>query len=93
MHSKQIIVFRKTQFLFNSLEKLLKFRVSLDPNKDRSGCRRTDHTLKNIDLLQEKLIEDPGISARNNCLEINKNTFNRIGKRNLKCHPIRKNYK
>ena len=46
---------------------------SLDLNKDRSGCRKTERTQENINLLQEKLIEDLRISAK-------KNTFNRITK-------------
>ena len=51
-------------------------------------------------ILHEKLTEDPRISARKNGLDISKNTFNRITRLNLKCHPYkmharkeRKNYK
>ena len=43
-------------------------RLSL--NKDRSSCRRTERTQENINLLQEKLIEDQRISARKNSLDI-----------------------
>ena len=39
--------------------------------------------------LQEKLIWDPRISARNNCLNISKSTFNRIPKRDFKWHPYK----
>ena len=43
----------------------------------------------NINLLQEKLIEDLRISARKNGLAIIKSTFNRVTKRGLKCHPFK----
>ena len=69
-------------------------------DKDRSGRRRTERTQENINLLQEKLIEDPRISARKNGLDISKSSFNRITKRDLKWYPYkmhvrneRKNYK
>ena len=48
---------------------------SLNLNKDR---RRTERTQENITFFQEKLIEDPRISARKNGLGISKSTFNRI---------------
>ena len=58
------------------------------------------HTQDNINLLQERLIEDPRISATENGLDISKSTFNRINKRDLKWHPNKmhvrkeiKNYK
>ena len=38
-------------------------------------------------LLQEKIIEDPRISASKNSLDISKSTFNRITKRDLEWHP------
>ena len=73
---------------------------SLNLNKDRSGRRRTERTQKNINLLKEKLIEDPRISVRKNGLDISKSTFNRITKNDLKQHPYKmhvrkesKNYK
>ena len=47
----------------------------LNLNKDRSG-RRTEGTQENIHFLQEKLIEDPRISARKNGLTISMITFN-----------------
>ena len=43
----------------------------------------------NINLLQEKLIEDLRISARKNGLAISKSAFNRVTKRGLKCHPFK----
>ena len=46
----------------------------------------TERTQENIAPLQEKLIEDPGISARKYSLDISKSTFNRITNRDLKCH-------
>ena len=49
---------------------------SINLNKDRSGRRRTERTQENINFLQEKLIEDPRISARKNSLDISKSTFN-----------------
>ena len=63
-------------------------RSSLDLNKDRSGRRRTECTYENITLLQEKLTEDPKISARKNGLDISKSTFNQITKRVRNCIPI-----
>ena len=57
---------------------------SLNQNKNRSGRRGTERRQENIDLLHEKLIEDPRMSARKNCLDISKSTFNRITKRDLK---------
>ena len=36
----------------------------LNLNKDRSGRRGTERTQENINFLQEKLIEDPRMSAR-----------------------------
>ena len=42
---------------------------SLYLNKDRSGHWRTERTQENINIIQEKLIEDPRISARKNGLE------------------------
>ena len=50
---------------------------------DRSDRRRTERTQENINLLQEKLIEDPRISDRKNGLDISKSTFNRITKLDL----------
>ena len=52
--------------------------LSLDSNKGRSDRRRTERTQENTNLLQEKLIEDPRISARKNGLDITKSKFNRI---------------
>ena len=63
---------------------------SLSLNKDRSGRRGTEHMQENINLLREKLIESPRISARNNCLDISKRTFNRITKHDLKVHVYQK---
>ena len=75
-------------------------RSSLSLSEGRSSRRRTERTRENINLLQEKLIEDPRISARRNRLDIYKITFIRITKRDLKWHPNkmnvrkeRKNYK
>ena len=62
---------------------------SLNLNNDTSGCRRTERAQENINHLQEKLIEDPRISARKNSLGISKSTFNRITKRELKWHPYK----
>ena len=62
---------------------------TLNLNKDRAARRRTERTQENIKLLQEKLIEDPGISARKNGLDIGKRTFNRITKRSFKWHPYK----
>ena len=59
---------------------------SLYLNKDRSGRRRTERTQESINLLQEKLIEDPRISIKKNGLDISKSTLNRITKRDLKYH-------
>ena len=51
------------------VEKYKTERSSLNLNRDRSGNRITECTQENINLLQEKLIEDPRISARKNGLE------------------------
>ena len=51
------------------------------------AAREEDLYGENINLLQEKLIEDPRISARKNDLNISNNTFNRITQRDLKWHP------
>ena len=58
-------------------------------NKYRSGSGKTERTQEYINLLQEKLIEDPKTSARENCLDISKSTFNRITKRDLEWHPYK----
>ena len=50
---------------------------------------RTERTLENINLLQEKLIDDPSISAGMNGLDISKSTFDRITKHDLKYHPYK----
>ena len=50
--------------------------LNLNLNKNRSGRMRTERTQENINLLQEKLIEDPRISAKKNGLDISKSTFN-----------------
>ena len=47
---------------------------SLNPHKDRSDRERTERTQENINLLHEKLIEDPRISARKNGLDHSKST-------------------
>ena len=59
-------------------------------NINRSGRRRTERVRKNINLLQEKLLEDPIISDRKNGLGISKSTFNRITERDMKWHTRRK---
>ena len=64
-------------------------RSTLNLNKDLSGRRRSERTQENINFLQEQLIDDPRISARNNCLDISKSTFSRITKRDLKWHPYK----
>ena len=61
----------------------------MNKNKDRSGHKRTERTQENIFLLQEKLIEDPGILARKNGLDISKSIFHQITKRDLKWHPYK----
>ena len=43
---------------------------SLNLNKDRSDRKRTEPTQENINLLQEKLIEDSRISDRKNGLDL-----------------------
>ena len=58
-------------------------------NKDRSDRRKTEQTQKNINLLQEKIIEDPRISVSKNRLDISKSTFNRVTKRDLKWNPYK----
>jgi len=54
--------------------------TTLNLNKERSGCRRTERTPENINLVREKLIETPKITTRRNGLDISKSTFNRIVK-------------
>ena len=44
-------------------------------------CIKTKIAQENFNLIQEKLIEYPRISARKNGLDISKSTFNRISKR------------
>ena len=61
--------------------------LSLNLNKDRSGCRRTERTQENINILRNKLIEEPGISVKKYGLDISTSAFNRITKRDLKWHP------
>ena len=66
--------------------------------QDRSNGRRTERTQENINLLQEKLIEDSRISAGKNGSYISKSTFNRINKRDRHPHKMnerreRNNYK
>ena len=55
-------------------------------NQDRSGHRRANRTMRNNNLLQENLIEDPRTSARKNGLDISMYTFNRITELDLKWH-------
>ena len=62
---------------------------SLNLNKDRSGRRRTECTQENINLLQEKLIENLRILASKNGSDISKSTFNRIIKRDFKWYPYK----
>ena len=62
---------------------------SLSSNKYNSCRRRTKHTQENINLLQEKLVQDPRISARKNGSYISKNTLTRITKRDLKWHSYK----
>ena len=64
-------------------------RSYLHQNKDRSGRKRTEHLLKNINLLQEKLIEDPRITTRKNGLNISKITLNRITEHDAKWNPYK----
>ena len=45
---------------------------------------RVQRTQRNINFLQEKLIDDPIILARNNGLDTSKRTFYRISKLDLK---------
>ena len=56
---------------------------------DRSGRRRTERTQEDINLIQEKFIEDPRISAIKNGSDISKSTFIRITNRDLKWHPYK----
>ena len=42
----------------------------LNLNKDRSGHRKTERIQENINLPQEKLIENPRMSARKNDMDI-----------------------
>ena len=56
---------------------------SLNLNKDLSGCR------KNINILQDKRIDDPRIYDRKNGLDISKSIFNRITKWEWKWHPYK----
>ena len=74
---------------WKNITKYKTLKSSLNLNRDCSGCRRTKRIQENIILLQEKLIEDPKISLRKNCLDISKRTFNQITKRKLKWHPYK----
>ena len=47
---------------------------SLNLNFDRSDRRRTKRTQEDLNLLQEKIIEDPRISAIKNSLDFSKST-------------------
>ena len=55
--------FRQQKCPFRKILKTTKQGSSLNLNKDRSGRRETELTQENINILQEKLIEDPAISA------------------------------
>ena len=70
--------------IWKNVEKYKTEESRLNLNKDRSGCRRTERTQENINLLQEKLIEDPRISTRKNGFDIRKSTFTRNTKGDLK---------
>ena len=73
--------------IWKNIEKYKTEGLSINLNKDRSSRKKTERTQEHINLLQEKLIEDPKISARLNGLNISKSTFNRITKHDLKWHP------
>ena len=78
---------------WTKFEKYENERSRLKLNKDRAVRRRTKRTQENINLLQEKLIENPRISARMIDLNISKSTFNRIAMGDLKWHPNEMNVK
>ena len=62
---------RQLRWTFRKMLKNTKSeRSSLYLSRYHSGRRRTKHAKKNFYLLQEKLINDPRISARKNGLEI-----------------------
>ena len=84
--------------IWKKVKKYKTKRSNLNLNKERLDRKRTERTQENINL-QEKLNEDPRISARKNGLNI-RSTFSRITKRDFKCHfykmhvrKIRNNYK
>ena len=70
--------------IWKNVKKYTTEGLSLNLNKDRSGRKRTEHSQENINILQEKLIEDTRISARKNGFDFSKSTFNRITFHDLK---------
>lgn len=73
-------------------ENVEKYRTegsSLNLNRVRSGCRRTKRTQENVNIFQEKIIEDPKKSTRKYDLDISKNIFNRNTKRDFKWYPYK----
>ena len=68
--------------IYKNVKKYKSEESSLNPNKHRLCHRRAKLTQENANLIKEKIIEDPRISARKNCY-----AFNRITKHELKWHP------
>lgn len=75
--------------IWTNVKKFKTEGTTLNLNKERSGCRRTERTPENINLVREKLIETPKISTRRNGLDISKSTFNRIVKKDLSYHAYK----
>jgi transposase len=63
--------------------------TSLNLNKGRSGRKRTERSEENVEIVQQQLLENPGISCRRNGVDIDKSTFNRIVKLDLKWYAYK----
>lgn len=73
-------------------ENVVKYQTegtSLNLNKGRSGRKRSMRSAENIELVRHGLEDNPRISCRKNGLGIDRNTFHRIVKNDLKWHPYK----
>lgn len=67
--------------------------TSLNINKGRSGRKRTRRTDENIELVRQHLQENHNVSCRKNGLDMDRTTFHRIVKHEIKFYPYKMHYR
>ena len=72
-----------------TIQRFQRLGTVLNQNTVNSGRSRTARTARNVNLVEQALINNPHVSSRRNGLGLSRSTFNRITRIDLNYHPYR----